>query len=142
MAFLERSRPLVRALGLAVLLLVMGGLAWALLRPREGPARAGEIRVPVPNGITVEVLNGSGRQGLARVVTRKLREQGFDVMFFGTAHDSVPATEVLLRRGDSTAALQVARALGLERIRVALDTLLRLDVTVLLGPDYPGAPSP
>ncbi len=136
MALLERSRTHLRALGIAVLLLLVGGLGWALLRPRTTPAQPGVVRVPESTGITVEVLNGSGRQGLARVVTRKLRDQGFDVMFFGT-RDSIRTTEVVLRRGDSTAALKVARALGLEGIRVALDTLLRLDVTVLLGADYP-----
>lgn len=89
----------------------------------------------------MEVLNGSNRQGLARTVTRELRARGFDVLYFGTARDSVGETEVLLRRGDSSAASRVAKALGIEKVRVALDTLLRLDVTVLLGRDFPpGAP--
>jgi hypothetical protein len=126
-----------------VLLAAAGGLAWAVLRPRGNDPGAPQVNVPEPNGITVEVLNGSNRQGLARVVTRVLRAEGFDVMFFGTSRDSVRATEVLLRRGDSTAALRVAKVLGVPGIRVAIDTLLRLDVTVLLGPDYQSrVPSP
>jgi hypothetical protein len=136
MALLERTRPLVRALGFLVLLGGFAGVGWALLRPRSGVPRTPTIRVPDSTGITVEVLNGSGRQGLARSVTRMLRLEGFDVMYFGSARDSVKATEVLSRRGDSTAALKVAKALGLPAIRVARDTLLRIDVTVLLGPDY------
>jgi hypothetical protein len=92
--------------------------------------------VPDSTGITVEVLNGSGRQGLARSVTRVLRQEGFDVMYFGSARDSVRMTEVLSRRGDSTRAVKVARVLGIAGVRVARDTLLRLDVTVLLGPGY------
>jgi hypothetical protein len=117
-------------------------VGWALLRPRSSPRGAPAVRVPDSTGITVEVLNGSGRQGLARSVTRLLRRDGFDVMYFGSARDSVKATEVLSRRGDSTRAARVAKVLGVATVRVARDTLLRIDVSVLLGPDYrlPGSP--
>ena len=96
--------------------------------------------MPEPVGITVEVLNGTGRRGLARVATQVLRQQGFDVLYFGSATDSVRVTEILARRGDSLAAARVAKALGTGRVRVARDTLLRLDVTVLLGGDYTAPP--
>ncbi len=119
------------------MLVAVAGAAWGILRPR-GPThpRIPDVRIPDTVGITVEVLNGSGRAGLARVATRALRQLGFDVLFFGTAPDSVSSTEVLARRGDSLAAALVAKALGTGRVRVARDTLLRLDVTVLLGADY------
>lgn len=101
---------------------------------------------PAPHGIPaalagderiiVEVLNGSGRRGLARVAARELRRAGFDVVYFGTSNDSSRVTQVLARRGDSTAASRVAAALGTSRVRVATDTLLRVDITVLLGDDY------
>ncbi len=110
--------------------------AWLLVRNGEPPAPATEVRVPESTGITVEVLNGSGRQGLARVVTRILRAEGFDVMFFGTAREEVATSEVILRRGDSAAVRRVAEAVGISRVRIGLDTLLRIDVTVLLGADY------
>ncbi len=112
------------------------GVGWALLRPRASSRGAPAVRVPDSTGITVEVLNGSGRQGLARSVTRLLRRDGFDVMYFGSARDSVKATEVLSRRGDSTRAVKVAKVLGVATVRVARDTLLRIDVSVLLGPEY------
>jgi hypothetical protein len=117
-------------------------VGWALFRPRASDRRTPTIRVPDSTGITVEVLNGSGRQGLARSVTRALRQEGFDVMYFGSARDSVKLTEVVSRRGDSTAAVKVAKVLGVTAVRVARDTLLRIDVTVLLGPGYqlPGSP--
>lgn len=143
MALLERARPLLRALGLLLLLGGCVGVGWALLRPRADN-RTPSIRVPDSTGITVEVLNGSGRQGLARSVTRILRQEGFDVMYFGSGRDSVRASEVLSRRGDSTRAVKVAKVLGIAAVRIARDTLLRLDVTVLLGPGYqlPGSPKP
>ena len=108
--------------------MLLGGKAPA---PHSQPAAlAGDERV------IVEVLNGSGRRGLARVAARELRRAGFDVVYFGTSNDSIRVTQVLARRGDSTAASRVAGALGTSRVRVAVDTLLRVDVTVLLGDDY------
>ncbi len=106
----------------------------------SGCSDAGEPRTarPVPGGerIVVEVLNGSGRRGLARAATRVLRQAGFDVVYFGNVSRSVGVTQALARRGDSAAAVRVARALGATQVRVATDTLLRVDVTVLLGGDY------
>ncbi|MGQ0703775.1 MAG: LytR C-terminal domain-containing protein [Gemmatimonadales bacterium] len=112
-------------------------MGWGLFRLGRGAGRLPDVKVPEPTGITVEVLNGTGRAGLARVATRVLRQEGFDVLYFGTANHPVQRTEILVRRGDSSAAERVARVLGVGRVRVALDTLLRLDVTVLLGDDYP-----
>ena len=101
---------------------------------REPAALAG------PERIVVEVLNGSGRRGLARSATRVLRQAGFDVVYFGSTGDSIRLTQTLARRGDSAAAARVASALGATRVRVAIDTLLRVDVTVLLGGDYKPPP--
>lgn len=90
--------------------------------------------------IVVEVLNGSGRRGLARAATRVLRQAGFDVVYFGNVSETVGSTQALARRGDSAAAVRVARSLGATQVRVVTDTLLRVDVTVLLGSDYRAPP--
>jgi len=84
----------------------------------------------------VEVLNGAGADGLARTVTLRLRRSGFDVVSYGTAPMSdQDSTLVLLRRGDSAAALAVRDALGFGRVVVEPDARLLVDVTVLLGDD-------
>jgi Fe-S oxidoreductase len=118
-----------------------GSFALALLAGWS--AGCGEAATPqrsaaVPEGkrVLVEVLNGSGRRGLARAATRVLRQAGFDVVYFGTVGETGAPTVALARRGDSAAAARVARALGASAVRVATDTLLRLDVTVILGADY------
>ena len=86
--------------------------------------------------VTVEVLNASGRPGLARYGTLALREAGLDVVAFGTADTSVDTTVVLVRRGNRDAGERVARAVPPAVIRMAPDSLPRVDVTVLLGKNW------
>ena len=113
-----------------------GAGVWSLLGRRAPQEALNAPVVRVRGHVTAEVLNGSGRLGLARVATRALRKAGVDVVYFGTADDSVRETEVLARRGDVAVAARIAKVLGAGRIRVATDTLLRVDVTVRLGVDY------
>ena len=84
----------------------------------------------------VEVLNATDVDGLARAVTRRLRREGIDVVYYGTARDSTPdSTRILIRRGDSTYARSVRRVLGTGRIESSPAPNLLLDVTVVLGRD-------
>jgi hypothetical protein len=93
--------------------------------------------------VVAEVLNGTTRRGLARLVTRLLRQGGIDVVYFGTA--TAPAsedTEILVRRGDDTAvALRVVRALGAGKVRVAPAPERRVDLTIVVGKDYEPPPT-
>jgi LytR cell envelope-related transcriptional attenuator len=121
----------------SVLLLFLVGivlLGRALRRDRvEGHA------FDIPSGrdrVVVEVLNGSGENGLARLGTRRLRRMGLDVVYFGNATRSVDSTRVVLRRGEPSLAQRVRTALGAGIVEVALDTLRRVDVSVILGPDF------
>jgi LytR cell envelope-related transcriptional attenuator len=84
----------------------------------------------------VEVLNGTRRQGAARAATRLLRSQGFDVVFLGNADSLSPQTQVLVRRGDSAKARYVSAALGGGVVGIDIDTLRRVDVSVILGDDF------
>lgn len=134
----SRRRLAVAALTLAVLgALVAGGIA--LARPeREQETVKGHL-FPIPSTderVTVEVLNAAGRQGLARTVTRVLRQQGLDVVFLGNAGTTVDSTRIVARRGDAAAAQRVRDALGHGRVVVETDTLRRVDVSVIVGPDY------
>jgi hypothetical protein len=84
----------------------------------------------------VEVLNGAGVPGLAREVTRMLRQRGFDVVYFGNAPGPAHDTSVVIdRAGRPEPAQQVADALGIAVVRSAPDTLLYLEATVILGRD-------
>ena len=99
-----------------------------------------EHAYPVPSHtdrVIVEVLNGTSRAGLARVGTRQLRREGLDVVFFGNAEAKEDSTRVIVRRGSTQdPAERVAQALRVGKIERQLDTLRRVDVTVILGDDY------
>ncbi|MEO8138629.1 MAG: LytR C-terminal domain-containing protein [Gemmatimonadota bacterium] len=120
--------------GLLLTMVAVVLLARSLRRDRvEGHA----FDIPTgDNRIIVEVLNGSGRPGLARLGARRLRRHGLDVVLFGNADSSVDSTRVILRRGEKVRADRVLDALGVGRVREGRDSLRLVDVTVILGPDF------
>ncbi len=87
----------------------------------------------------MEVLNASGRPGLARAATRVLRHAGVDVLTFGNAPDAgggLDSTRIVVRRGGADVGARVRAALGAGRVAVALDSARLLDASVLLGRDF------
>lgn len=119
----------------AIAIAAAAAVIWGA-RSGVGPAEGLASISAVGRTIVVEVRNASGRPGLARQVTRLLREKGVDVIYFGTAAAATDSTTVLVRRGDQSRGHQIARLLGRARVVMAADSLLRLDATVLLGGDY------
>lgn len=110
-----------------------GGTPATAAGTSKGAANLGQV---VPAEVRVEVLNGAGRSGLARSVTRSLRREGFDVVFYGNAERTDhPRSVVLDRLNRPDRARAVAAALGIDSIAMAVDSSLMLDVTVLLGRD-------
>jgi hypothetical protein len=133
---LERAGRVGLIAGLLILLVGGGFAAWRLRRQGTGADRP--LPIPGEGGerVTVEVVNHTGADGLAREVARRLRRAGIDVVGYGSAQDSTAdTTTIVIRRGDSTAAIRVRQALGLGRIRVDPDPRLLLDASVLVGPD-------
>ena len=85
----------------------------------------------------VEVLNASGRTGLARTATERLRSGGFDVVYFGNAPGSAADTSrVLDRTGHTAVARAAARRLGIGIVRTERDPSLFVDATIVLGSDW------
>src|SRR2546425_12505553 len=108
-----------------------------------GGGGAGTLRVPGEGGrrVTVEVLNASGRSGLARSGVRVLRQAGIDVVSFGNAPAAVgtlDSTRIVVRRPAAGVGVgdQVRRALGVGRVMVQPDTTKLLDASVFLGADF------
>ena len=91
--------------------------------------------------MTVEVLNATGKPGLAKIGTRLLRRARIDVVAFGNAPDSgrggtLDSTRVIVRRGDAAVGERIRRALGVGRVVVQLDSARLLDASVFLGVDF------
>lgn len=106
--------------------------------------RAGKDRAfPIPGDdgqrILVEVLNASGRPGLARAGTRVLRQAGIDVVSFGNAPAVGPpldSTRILIRRGPPSVGERIRKALRVGKVMVQADSTRLLDASVLLGSDF------
>ncbi len=108
-----------------------------LVPPPPPEPRAHAYPIPSPERrVTVEVLNGTRRAGVAREATRMLRRRGLDVVYFGNADEAVDSTRVVVRRGEPSRGRDVRLALGTGRIVVEPDTLRRVDVSVILGADF------
>jgi len=129
---------------LVFVLVVSGGgifLGSHLSREHQGPQQvAPPTSIPGNHGrVKVEVLNGSGAQGVAWDATTLLRDQGFDVVLYGNAgtYSNDPSV-VMDRVGDLGVARLVADALGILQLRSELDSTRYVDVTVRLGPDWAG----
>jgi hypothetical protein len=120
---------------------VIAASALIARRYHPAPVKPEPLNIPGDVGprVTVEVINTIPVDGLARDVTARLRRVGLDVVSFGSGGEALSVTQILVRRGDSTAGLRVRRALGVGKVRIVPDAALLLDVSVLVGADLPGA---
>lgn len=140
-----RLRADAEVLGIATLLLVCGAFVVSFViglggrsRSAATPMNAADAAAVVrPATGRIEVLNASGRSGLARAATGHLRDGGFDVVHFGNAAGfSGDSSIVITRTADDAVARAVARHLGIELVQAGPDTTLLVDATVILGRDW------
>ena len=134
-------------IALATVLAFAGSFVFGLKRPsvpdQSAPvAETDERAVPVAQAGRVEVLNGAGKSGLARVATDQLRAAGFDVVQFGNADDITAKSQVIDRVGRLEAATAIGRTLGIIDVKTQIDTTRYVDVTVILGSDWAARRSP
>jgi hypothetical protein len=118
--------------------LIVTALACAACGGDGGGARAYPIPGERGGRLTVEVLNATGKHGLARAGALTLRRAGIDVVYFGNAPESAPldSTRILVRRGSLDAGTRVRGALKAGRVILEPDSARLLDVTVVVGRDF------
>lgn len=107
--------------------------------PTVSPRPPDSATIPRPGArVRVEILNAGGVRGAAAQARDHLRDFGFDVVYFGNAPTfGESSSRVLLRAGPLSEAEAVAQALGIESVEARLDPSLLVDVTVLVGSEWP-----
>jgi hypothetical protein len=91
-------------------------------------------------GITVAVLNGTGRDGLAARTADVLEENGYDVLEVGNAEKPTGTTLIVDHRGQARRAERVQSVIGGGVVSAAPDGQNPADVTVILGEDLVSGP--
>lgn len=104
----------------------------------ENPAEP-QVLEPVSRSLQIEVLNGCGKEGLAKDITYYLRQKDVDVVSQGNyANFNVRKSMIIDRAGNSEKMEILAKILGIspDQIQVKVEPNLQLDATVVLGKDY------
>lgn len=104
-------------------------------RVRGPEAAAGAETGALPR---VEVFNASGRKDLAALAAKRLRVLGFDVMTAASYHKAEKHTRILGFSSDTSAALRLRAALGLEALEVRVRPSQKsvAAAAVILGADF------
>jgi hypothetical protein len=139
-----QSQNLLQTTLLGFLSIVFLVLAMALIirlvYPKIKTERTASTTHLIGNIIQLQVLNGNGTPGLATTFSNKLRESGFDVVETGNFETfDVEKTHIIDRIGNIENARRVARALGVADQQIIREISIGyyLDVTVVIGADYP-----
>ncbi|MCB4756567.1 MAG: LCP family protein [Elusimicrobia bacterium] len=92
--------------------------------------------VPLEEHVTVKVWNASGRRGLAREVTRHLRQCGYDVVDWENFATEQLPTRVIDRVGQINKAQAVANDLGVDQCHSEVSAKALVDVEVIIGKNF------
>ncbi|RMH68988.1 MAG: LytR family transcriptional regulator [Gemmatimonadetes bacterium] len=91
-----------------------------------------------PKPVRVEVLNGCGLPGVAKTVTDYLRDHGFDVVNIDNARSfHYEETVIIDRVGDRSFAELVGKTIKSHNVIQQQDPARLLEVTLIIGQDYP-----
>lgn len=123
------GRVLDFTLAALFILIAALGVSTAL---RVGPQAAGKPK----RQIRIELLNGSGRSGLAGELASYLRDGGFDVLLVSNADRSDYRTTLVVNRSDTPEPGNiVADYLGTRHVIQQIRAQEMIDVTVIVGRD-------
>ena len=84
----------------------------------------------------IQVLNGTGEQGVAREVTMQLRKMGIDVLIEGNAGRFDYRETILVdRKGNPELMKKLSKRLGVSRVIIQIQDKPRVDATLVVGWD-------
>jgi len=102
----------------------------------EIPAETVSVNIKDNSDITIEVLNGTSRSGLANSVAEKLKEEGYNVTKIGNYKTTTNISTSIINRTDDNYAKQIKEFLGSGKVKTEKEENSKVDVTVILGSDY------
>ncbi len=104
--------------------------------PNE-PTATQTTTAPVTTPITIQVLNGSQKAGLAKSVGEQLTKAGYNVIYVGNSSSSKRKACTIICKNDSNPQIAaLAQLLGGASIDTTSSTTGKADVTVVLGRDF------
>ena len=124
-----------------VVLVVGGGIAYAALHDSGGGAggKSSKSTATKPSEIEVTVLNGTAVEGLAGAYGNKVERKGFKLGAVTNSSSSFVESVVMFERGHAPEARRVARALGIEQVRLMTPEIDSVSagapVAVIVGED-------
>jgi len=102
------------------------------------------VNQPLEENIQIEILNGCGVNGIAKIFQTYLRDQGFDVVntdnyiVAGKRHWDLQESKIIDHIGNREQAEALARTLGIAfaKIEVKESEIAIYDMSVVIGKDY------
>jgi hypothetical protein len=111
----------------------------ATAMPSPTPSQI-EFTLPVPSEISVLVLNGTSKSGLARKVAPVIEGYGFQISDYASTDSRPLATEIRYNPINSLQAQSLKSALGIGTL--VPDQSIETGVTLILGKDWVTPPTP
>jgi hypothetical protein len=106
--------------------------------PATQPPATQPTTIPPDQRPAVEIYNNTARKGLADSAAGRARQLGWTVTGADNWHGKIVGSTVYYPPGMQDAAAQLARDLGINRTKDALDNMKKDRLTVILTTDYPG----
>ena len=118
--------------------LFLTGFLFALCAAVIGCKKKEQHEAFKPNTGQIQVLNGSGKTGMADVFRDFLSTYGFDVIEFGSARNWNYEKTVVISRtaGSDRIASDLAKVLGTDRVLHLQESSSLVEATVIIGKDY------
>jgi hypothetical protein len=145
------SRPALLVVLFVVFVLVVGGVAYAVLNSggsesKDGGAQKGKqaaVDRVKPGEIEVAVLNGTSVPGLAATFGDKVESKGFELGAVTNSDSSFEDSVVMFKQGRKPEAKQVAKDLSIAKVQPMSNEVAQVsgeaNVSVIVGEDNASA---
>lgn len=139
------SRPALLAVLFVVFVLVVGGVAYAVLNNGGGEAKGdgnggqAAAKKVKPGEIEVAVLNGTAVSGLAATWGAKVESKGFELGAVTNSESEFEESVVMFKKGNKPEAKEVAKRLSISKVQPMNNEVAQVSgtakVSIIVGED-------